>query len=493
MLEQTQKKLTLSNNHKKTKLILAICSALSLNVFASSDLTSQSQGNGIDKKIVNGVETQPGSRTYQAMLVRNGRQWCGGTLIADNWILTAAHCVDNASTSTLTVRLNSHTVNSGTTHSVSKIVLHPQTSNDIALLKLTNPAASSLTRALLPTPELENTIAGPGTNVTVSGWGNTSNGGPSSNVLLEVDLPVLTTEQCRQELGSSIDERTVCGGGPDGKSACNGDSGGPYAIRHNGNVYSIGTVSWGRACKGATAFVRTTAFLDWINTEIGGTTPPPPPPPGGNVLKNGVPATGLSASQGKDVVYTMEVPRGATDIKFDISGGTGDADMYVKFGSAPTDSSYDCRPYKSGNTESCTGSQAGGTYHVRVKAYSAFSGVSLVGKYTDDGTPPPGNDPIVRTESVSVAQGEWSRFTQVLPAGYQDLKVSISGGTGDADLYVRKGTASTTSSYDCRPYKNGNTENCDFTNPDADTWHIDVRGYRAASGVTLNIKANPEK
>ncbi|WP_444998071.1 S8 family peptidase [Aliikangiella sp. IMCC44359] len=223
----------------------------------------------------------------------------------------------------------------------------------------------------------------------------------------------------------------------------------------------------------------------------GGTTPPPPP--GGSVLKNGVPATGLSASQGKDVVYTMEVPRGATDIKFDISGGTGDADMYVKFGSAPTDSSYDCRPYKSGNTESCTGSQAGGTYHVRVKAYSAFSGVSLVGKYTDGGTPPPGNDPIDRTESVSVAQGEWSRFTQVLPAGYQDLKVSISGGTGDADLYVRKGTASTTSSYDCRPYKNGNTENCDFTNPGADTWHIDVRGYRAASGVTLNIKANPKK
>lgn len=213
-------------------------------------------------------------------------------------------------------------------------------------------------------------------------------------------------------------------------------------------------------------------------------------PPGDNVLENGQAVTGLAESQGSDVVYTMEVPAGATNIKFDISGGSGDADMYVKFGSTPTDSSYDCRPYKNGNVESCTGSQTGGTYYVRVKAYTTFSGVSLIGSYNDGTTP--GNDPIDRTESISsVGQGQWARFTQVLPAGYADLKVSISGGTGDADLYVRKGAASTTSSYDCRPYKNGNIENCDFTNPGADTWYIDIRGYSAATNVTLKITATP--
>ncbi|TQV89585.1 M4 family metallopeptidase [Aliikangiella coralliicola] len=218
----------------------------------------------------------------------------------------------------------------------------------------------------------------------------------------------------------------------------------------------------------------------------------PPPPPGDNILKNGEPVTGLSANQGNDVVYTMEVPAGATDIKFDISGGSGDADLYVKFGSAPTDSSYDCRPYRNGNTESCSGSQAGGTYYVRVKAYRSFSGVTLVGNYNDGGNPP-GNEPIDRTETISVARGEWSRFTQVLPEGYGDLTVTISGGTGDADLYVRKGAESTTSSYDCRPWRNGNNETCEFTNPGADTWHIDVRGYSSASGVTLNIKATPSQ
>jgi len=104
----------------------------------------------------------------------------------------------------------------------------------------------------------------------------------------------------------------------------------------------------------------------------------------------------------------MEVSAGATNVQFVMSGGTGDADLYVKFGSAPTDSSFDCRPSKSGNAETCTGSS--------------------------------------------------------------------SGGTCDDDLYVRNGAQSTTSSYDCRPYKNGNTETCTFTSPVAGTWYIDIYG-----------------
>ncbi|NKO01077.1 PPC domain-containing protein, partial [Weissella cibaria] len=107
----------------------------------------------------------------------------------------------------------------------------------------------------------------------------------------------------------------------------------------------------------------------------------PPPPPGENTLQDGVPVTGLTANTGQDLLYTFEVPAGASNIQFNISGGTGDADMYVKFGSAPTDSSYDCRPYKNGNNETCSGSQTGGTYYVRVKAYSSFSGVTLVARY----------------------------------------------------------------------------------------------------------------
>jgi serine protease len=113
-----------------------------------------------------------------------------------------------------------------------------------------------------------------------------------------------------------------------------------------------------------------------------GTTPPPT----GGTLTKGVAATGLGASTGGYVKYTMVVPAGATNLTFTTSGGTGDADMYVKFGSEPTDTVYDCRPYKSGNAETCTfATPSAGTYYINLKAYSTFSGVSLLGDYTTGG------------------------------------------------------------------------------------------------------------
>jgi len=443
----------------------------------------------ITPKIVGGNPATQGDRTYQAYL-----GGCGGTVIADTWILTAAHCVGNGYPSSVRVGVHDKSTNQGETISVSQIIAHPSYSGnsyDVALLKLASPVNSSYVRAKLPTADVLQAVAQPGDMLTVSGWGALSEGGSGPDVLHEVDVPVVSTSTCNSSAayGGQIDDTMICAGySQGGKDSCQGDSGGPIVAAYQGEIYSIGTVSWGQGCARPNkygVYARTSHFIDWINGHVGGGTTPP----GDNVLKNGVPVTGLSASTGQDVTYTMEVPSGATNIQFEISGGSGDADLYVKFGSAPTDSSYDCRPYKNGNAETCTGTQTGGTYHVRVKAYNAFSNVTLTGSYSGD-TNPPGNDPIDRTETVNVAQGDWQRFTQVLPAGYNSLNVSISGGSGDADLYVRRGAASTTSSYDCRPYQWGNEENCDFNNPAADTWHIDVRGYSASSNVTLSIKAN---
>ena len=133
------------------------------------------------------------------------------------------------------------------------------------------------------------------------------------------------------------------------------------------------------ACSGGcgAGIVNAKAALDAVN---GGTTTPPPT---GGTLTKGVAATNLSASTGNSLNYTLSVPSGATNLTFTMSGGTGDADMYVKFGSAPTDSSYDCRPYKTGNAETCTfATPSAGTYYVRLKAYSSFSGVSLLANYS---------------------------------------------------------------------------------------------------------------
>ncbi|WP_081616477.1 S8 family peptidase [Xanthomonas sp. SHU 166] len=101
-----------------------------------------------------------------------------------------------------------------------------------------------------------------------------------------------------------------------------------------------------------------------------------------NELQDGVAVTNLSANSGSSLNYTVKVPSGASSLVVTTSGGSGDADLYVRFGSAPTDSAYDCRPYKNGNNESCTfNSPQAGTYYVRVKAYSTFSGVSLKADY----------------------------------------------------------------------------------------------------------------
>ncbi len=106
--------------------------------------------------------------------------------------------------------------------------------------------------------------------------------------------------------------------------------------------------------------------------------------------------------------------------------------------------------------------------------------------------PGPGPDPgdgslVIGTPvtGVSGAAGSSQRWTVNVPAGTSRLTIAISGGSGDADLYVRRGTAPTTSAWDCRPYRSGNAETCTFNAPQAGTWHVLVRGYSTFSGVTL--------
>jgi vibriolysin len=117
---------------------------------------------------------------------------------------------------------------------------------------------------------------------------------------------------------------------------------------------------------------------DAVGVPGGGTNPP-----GGGTLNNGVPVSGISGASGSQQFWTMAVPSGASNLSFQISGGSGDADLYVRFGSAPTTSSYNCRPYLNGNNETCSfASPSTGTYHVMLRAYSTFSGVTLVGSYS---------------------------------------------------------------------------------------------------------------
>jgi hypothetical protein len=218
---------------------------------------------------------------------------------------------------------------------------------------------------------------------------------------------------------------------------------------------------------------------------------------GGSALSNGVAKTGIAGAAGSDQVFTLNVPSGATGLKFVTGGGTGDSDLYVKFGSAPTTTVNDCASEGSTTSETCSIATAqAGTYYVLVHGYATFSGVSLTGSYSTGGGGGGGCGGTVLCSGTSVALpsvatgGVSSNYSLVVPAGKTSAVVTISGGTGDADLYVRLGSAPTSTTYSCRPYLTGNNESCTFNAPAAGTYYINVRAYAGYSGVSLTGTIN---
>ncbi|MGQ4583687.1 M20/M25/M40 family metallo-hydrolase [Lysobacter sp. F60174L2] len=110
---------------------------------------------------------------------------------------------------------------------------------------------------------------------------------------------------------------------------------------------------------------------------------------GDGELENGVPKTGISGASKSNQYFTLVVPAGTTSLKFVTSGGNGDADLYVKFGSQPSTTSFDCKSETPTTNETCTiNNVQAGTYHVLVHAWSAISGVSLTGSFNDDAPDP---------------------------------------------------------------------------------------------------------
>jgi hypothetical protein len=162
----------------------------------------------------------------------------------------------------------------------------------------------------------------------------------------------------------------------------------------------------------------------------------------------------------------------------------GDADLYVRVGSAPTASAYDCRPYRDGSAEVCDVTLAAeGTIFVMVEGYSSGNNhyvLTIEGEGGDGGG---GEEWEGLDESGSVTRNQEVRFaTPALAAGRYAFEMT---GTGDADLYVRVGSAPTTSSWDCRPYAGGSDERCEVTAAAGQAIHVMVHGYAESSTFEL--------
>ncbi len=219
------------------------------------------------------------------------------------------------------------------------------------------------------------------------------------------------------------------------------------------------------------------------SVTVGGN--PPPPPPSNGVLQSGVPVNGLSGAKNAELRFYLDVAA-AADVVFAMDG-SGDADIYVRKDAEPTTTVYDHRPYLGTSKESVSISGAApGRYHVMIRGYGAFSSVSLLATATAKSNVP--FKSIMKDQAA--AQAQEIRYTVDVPSGAKNLSFETTGGVGDADLYVRFDQAPTTSTWDHRPYKNGNLEKVTIASPKAGRYHVMLRAYRAFSGVTLTVQYN---
>ena len=205
--------------------------------------------------IVGGEEVDPACPNckYDFMVSLQSSGWgghfCGGALVREDYVITAAHCVQGESPSGIQVKIGLHNLNgtSGAiTRNVQQIIVHPQYSgwslnNDYAILHLTQPVTNfEPIQLCTDTAHDEEPVMS-----TVMGWGATQSGGWGSNVLLEVDVPI--DDSCGNYSNSDITNNMVCAGDANGgEDSCQGDSGGPLIMTNSEGDYElIGIVSWG--------------------------------------------------------------------------------------------------------------------------------------------------------------------------------------------------------------------------------------------------------
>ena len=246
--------------------------------------------------IVGGREAEPGEWPWQVALIYAGGdpyddQYCGGTLISPTWVVTAAHCADDAAPGEIQVLAGIHnlvTTDPGYARlDLQRIIVHPnygdanQYDSDIALLELATPAPFRPPSAAgLPIAGValapENVGALIGVESTVTGWGNRRPGsGDYPATLHEVEVPIVSNASCRDAYGETITDRMVCAGLPEGgKDSCQGDSGGPLVVFSTARSRweLAGIVSWGNGCAlpGVPGvYTRVSTFAGWVAQETG--------------------------------------------------------------------------------------------------------------------------------------------------------------------------------------------------------------------------------
>uniref|UniRef100_A0A8C6TIN4 Peptidase S1 domain-containing protein n=1 Tax=Neogobius melanostomus TaxID=47308 RepID=A0A8C6TIN4_9GOBI len=252
----------------------SVCLLCDLSVWAAASEHSDRGGQAAPE----------GAWPWQVSIHRGGGHICGGSLINNLWVLSAAHCFQSGSASDNTVYIGRQTQENANANEVRRTIVelinhesyNPSTNdNDIALLKM----ASTVTFTNYIRPvclAASGSTFHAGTDSWITGWGSIGSGIslPSPQNLMEVEMPVIGNRKCKCDYAGVflINDNMICAGlEAGGKDSCQGDSGGPMVSKQNSRWIQSGVVSFGRGCarpNNPGVYARVSRYQSWINSKI---------------------------------------------------------------------------------------------------------------------------------------------------------------------------------------------------------------------------------
>ncbi len=226
-----------------------------------------------DQQIVGGSRASIADHSYTVYLASSdGFQFCGGTLVAENKVLTAAHCTAGKQPAGITVVAGREDKESGAgiATPVSQIWVHPEfkdVRSGADLSVLTTEQNLPYTPLALPTAADADLYAA-GQPGLILGWGRTAVDGPASRYLLKATVPLVADQDCTNSYPAYLPAAMVCAGVPEGGvDSCQGDSGGPLIV--DGRL--VGITSWGEGCAAPGkpgVYTRVMSYLDQLEEQL---------------------------------------------------------------------------------------------------------------------------------------------------------------------------------------------------------------------------------
>ncbi len=463
-------------------------------------------------RIVGGSDVTDFDYPWMTAIYRRGQSVdaffpiCGASLIADRWLLSAAHCFVDSETGQPTdvddlaflIDTLDITGDDGIFAAIAQVIIHPAysvetDSNDIALIQL----AAPVNIEPIAIPQVSGLFPQVGETSTVTGWGATSEGGQISPILQEVDLPIVSHGACAPFYENSAvnlqQELAVCAGGfrTGGLDSCQGDSGGPLFVQRGDESVQAGIVSVGLGCARPGVpgvYTRVAAYFDWINSFVSdlrvytGIAEQ-------DVLAVPEIRTQINANSRTDALVT----RGEIDFyavsginRISLATLDGDADLFVSDSPVFSDESLVCTSLLAGTSlDECT-FENNSEFYIAVSGFVESSYTLTVG----DGVQPVVDagarvlqPNIAATGSLLQAAGD----VYIANAGNSAEVTSISG---NADLWVFSARPFTLDTLLCRSNETGSAiDSCSFNLPETEA-HVVVLGATAADySLTISTAA----